>query len=216
MNKVHALATGDASLYHARVVSRHDVMLTVAYGTLHLRCLRAAGCLLVPEPGDLVLVCASEHDAYVIAVLAQMASDMPREVVFEGDTRLRVNDGSLEVGADHGVEMIAGERYKVTADRAELSFRTAEMHCESYLASGESNLQQWTRIHELADQRWSGVREERLEVIDRVVRVAAHDQLEAGSVAQRIEEDWSVSAADVSMKADQCVAIDATGYIALG
>jgi hypothetical protein len=216
MNNVRALATGDTWLYHACVVSRDDAVLTVACGGRQLRCLRAAGCLLVPEAGDLVLVCAGEHDAYVIAVLMQAASDEPHEVVFEGDTRLLVKDGSLAVAASHAVEIAAGERYTVSADQAELTFQTAKMQCHSYMAAGEANLQRWTQIHELADQRWSGVREERLEAIDRVVRVARHDQLEANSVAQRIEEDWSVRAADASLKADQSVTIDSNGPIALG
>ena len=146
MNNVHALATGGASFFHARVVSRDDAMLLVACGNQHLRCTRAAGCLLVPEPGDLVLLCADEHDAYVIAVLVQSACDAPREVAFEGDTQLRVKDGRLEMAASHGVEIAAGEHYKVSAKQADFTFRTARMKCDRYSASGQVNLQQWAQI----------------------------------------------------------------------
>jgi hypothetical protein len=61
---------------------------------------RAASCLLVPEPGDQVLVSGQdEKSVYIIAVL-ERAGDVPARLVMDGDTSLSVSGGSLAVHAD--------------------------------------------------------------------------------------------------------------------
>lgn len=62
---------------------------------------RAASCLLVPQPGDRVLL-AFTPELYILAVLDQ-AEDSPSDIVLDGDAKITTPTGRLDISSAEGV-----------------------------------------------------------------------------------------------------------------
>lgn len=71
------------------------------------RAKRAAGCLLVPARGDVVLTASSQRGVWVLTVLERDEREEARLRV-EGDVRVELPSGSLAVSAREGVELASG------------------------------------------------------------------------------------------------------------
>lgn len=109
------------------------------------RATRAASCLLLPGPGDQVLL--SEDDfgrAYVLAVLERSAEHGDNRLCLDGPTRLEVNGGQLSIAAGQGVELssaahvsLAATELNVHAARAEIGLEETRMAGKSFSASIE-------------------------------------------------------------------------------
>jgi hypothetical protein len=113
--------------------------VTLADGHRPLRCRRAASCLLLPAPGDTVMVAGPHDDAlYVIAVVAQ-ADRRSATLAFDGDLRLQSkrggiaiqSAGALDLQSDTAVATRAPQ-WKLTAERgqcsvSELDYQGAEV-----------------------------------------------------------------------------------------
>jgi len=67
------------------------------------RARRAASCLLVPEPGDRVLL-ALEPEPFIVAVL-ERGGEQPAALRLDGDVRLEVPSGKLDIAASEGVRL---------------------------------------------------------------------------------------------------------------
>jgi hypothetical protein len=106
----------------------HEVL--TADGTHHLPCRRAASCLLVPAPGDTVMLAGTgEDDLYLIAVIAQ-ADARQATVAVGGELTLR-SAGALSLQSDAAVHTRAPE-WHLSAERArckvaELDYQGAEV-----------------------------------------------------------------------------------------
>ncbi|MGQ0502408.1 MAG: DUF3540 domain-containing protein [Panacagrimonas sp.] len=101
------------------------VTVRTAAGVIVTR--KAVSCLLEPEAGDKVLVSgASASEGYVIAVLERSAST-PQRLRLSGDTRLTVENGSLQLLSEQGIEMKAGSAVSIDAPRLEARARHAHL-----------------------------------------------------------------------------------------
>lgn len=104
-----------------------------------LRCRRAASCLLLPEPGDTVMVAGPHDDAlYLIAVVAQADSSQTTLAV-DGDLRLQSRHGGIAIRGAGAIELqsdtavasrspqwtLAAERAQCTV--SELDYQGAEV-----------------------------------------------------------------------------------------
>lgn len=113
--------------------------VTLSDGHRPLRCRRAASCLLLPAPGDTVMVAGPHDDAlYVIAVVAQ-ADRRRATLAVDGDLRLHSkrggiaihSAGALDLQSDTAVATRAPQ-WKLTAERgqcsvSELDYQGAEV-----------------------------------------------------------------------------------------
>ncbi len=113
--------------------------VTLVDGHRTLRCQRAASCLLLPAPGDTVMVAGPHDDAlYVIAVVVQ-ADRRSATLAVDGDLRLQSkrggiaiqSAGTLDLQSDTAVATRAPQ-WKLTAERgqcnvSELDYQGAEV-----------------------------------------------------------------------------------------
>jgi len=113
--------------------------VTLADGHRPLRCRRPARCLLLPAPGDTVMVAGPHDDAlYVIAVVAQ-ADRRQATLAVDGDLRLHSkrggiaihSAGALDLQSDTAVATRAPQ-WSLTAERgqcsvSELDYQGAEV-----------------------------------------------------------------------------------------
>lgn len=114
-----------------------DLML--ADGHRSLRCQRAASCLLLPAPGDTVMVAGTGDDAlYVIAVVAQ-ADRRQATLAVDGDLRLQSKRGGIAIRSALALDLqsdasvaTSAPQWKLTAERgecnvSELDYQGAEL-----------------------------------------------------------------------------------------
>jgi hypothetical protein len=103
----------------------HDVCVSSATGAPHpLPCRRAASCLLVPAPGDTVMVAGASEDAlYLIAVIAQ-ADPGHATLAVGGELTLR-STGALALQSDTAVHTHAPE-WQLNAERAQCKVDTLD------------------------------------------------------------------------------------------
>lgn len=113
--------------------------VTLADGHRTLRCQRAASCLLLPAPGDTVMVAGPHDDAlYVIAVVAQ-ADRGQATLAVDGDLRLLSKRGGIAIHSAGALDMQSdtavatrAPQWKLTAERgqcsvSELDYQGAEV-----------------------------------------------------------------------------------------
>ena len=94
---------------------------------------RAPSCLVLPEPGDLVLVASLDAGAFVIAILDR-APGRAATISVDGDLAIKLPTGSFTVTAQEGIEIAAEEKLEITAATLEVEAARGEIH------AGEASL----------------------------------------------------------------------------
>jgi hypothetical protein len=110
---------------------RHEVV--VAGDSRALACLRAASCLLVPAPGDTVMVAGtgdSDGELYLIAVVAQAD---PRQAVLavNGDLTLASRHGAVAVRSAGALELQSDTAVATRAPEWQLNAERGQCHVAS-------------------------------------------------------------------------------------
>lgn len=86
-----------------------------------LQAKRAKGCLLEPEPGDLVLfAAATDGRCYVLSVL-EREEGVPGTIVADGDLNIKVPRGRLGVAAQEGIGMVSAKGVSVVSANLEVN-----------------------------------------------------------------------------------------------
>ncbi|CAM3850308.1 DUF3540 domain-containing protein [Bordetella bronchialis] len=204
-----------ARMYHARLVMRDGAR----YGALTEEgaswVTAAAGCLLQPEVGDLVLLSVAAGQGYILTVLERGTPESIACIEIPGSLRLSVPDGRLEVQARQGVALDAGDALSLRAQSATAAFDRAEVASESLRLAGQDMHTCWTTRTDVSGTRLDIATRGETHLAQSVRRIAGHEDVSAGSLRQTVDEDWSVQAATADLKARDRVAIDA-GSVQIG
>jgi hypothetical protein len=204
-----------ARLYHARLVMRDGAR----YGALTDEGAHwvtpAAGCLLQPEIGDLVLASVAGGQGYILTVLERGTPEAIARIEVPGSLRLSVPEGRLELDAAQGVSLDAGPSLSLKAETAAAAFEQAEVCSQSLRVAGETLHTTWTSRTDVSGTRLDIATRGETHLAQSVRRVAGHEEVSAGSLRQTVTEDWSVQAATADVKAADRVAIDA-GSVQIG
>ena len=176
---------------------------------------RAAGCLLKPEQGDLVLWWSDGRDAaYVLTVLERLP-DLPALLSVEGDLALNSEKGSVSINGAGRVELISGREVRLAGPT--LGMDSLEMEVST------QKLALWARMVETRAGVVKLIAKSLDSVIDRVQqklkdcirRVEGTDITKAGQICQEAEQLYSLDCGYGAINADKDVKIDAE-HIHLG
>lgn len=114
---------------------RHEVL--VAGDSRALACLRAASCLLVPAPGDTVMVAGpgeseneNENELYLIAVVAQ-ADARQAVLAVNGDLTLASRHGAVAVRSAGALELQSDTAVATRAPEWQLNAERGQCHVAS-------------------------------------------------------------------------------------
>ncbi|WP_161794776.1 DUF3540 domain-containing protein [Desulfonatronum thioautotrophicum] len=171
-----------------------------------MEALRAAGCLLVPSPGDLVLLMRHSGGIhYVLQILEQR--DPASMLRFPGDLSLDVSQGNCSVYAQklevtgresaavHGREVtLAGEQGRMRFANLDVLAKLLEARIQRVHAFGEC-------IRLAASQLTSR--------LGRVLRWTGYELHRARSVRTEVEERFTVQAGQADILAKDEVTVDA-------
>ena len=181
----------------------------------NIRAKRAAGCLLKPEEGDLVLWWSDGRDtAYIITVL-ERPDERPAALSVKGDLVLGSETGNVSITGAHRVELTAGREVSLLSPR--LGLESTEMEVSTQKFSF------WARMVETRAGVVKLMAKTLDSVIDRVQqkmkdclrRVEGTDILKAGQISQEADQLYSLDCGYGAINADKDVKIDAE-HIHLG
>lgn len=208
-----APAAAGTGLHAATVIGRAGKWLFLS-GPFE-RALRAESCLLEPETGDLVLVCAGLPAApgvaavtlpYVLAVLTRAQAEHGT-LTLPGGAALETRDGALRVSAAQISLEAAGQ---VRTSAREIAFDAVDAQFNVQRAR--------TRIGELdaGVGRLSLVAQSLVSTVGRLVQRAREscrwvdttDELRAGSTRWRVSGHAQLHARQATVRADEMVRID--------
>ncbi len=179
----------------------------VRAGAATLRAKRAVGCLVAPQPGDLVLVGVAARGAWVLSVL-----ERPRETAttlsLDGDVALTVDTGRLTVSARDGVDVASPATLRATADRVEVSAREAEGSFEGVRLLGGLVELEGARVRVVAEalEQTVGRFTQRLGRAYRFIEEV--DQLRAGGIDYVARRLLAVHGEHATVSADGLVKVD--------
>jgi hypothetical protein len=168
---------------------------------------RAAGCLLDPAPGDVVLVGAAGEEAWILVVLERDPA-RSTEIAVEGDLRLRSSRGKVAVVGQEGVDLISAGATKLVSRTVEVRSTSASVVVEGIELVGG-----WVR----AEVDRARVVAQSLEhVLDRFTqrvrrsyrKIEDIEQVQAGTIHQRVEKTMRMHAGDAAVTADGIVKVD--------
>jgi len=176
-----------------------DSLYIVAVDQRRIRAVQAAGCLLTPEAGDVVLLAESaEEKTYIVSVLTKNNAhtahiNLPADTVVSAqggdlllcaDKRITLNAPEVHIYADKGVAEIRDTRF--TADTVELSI---------------------SRLRAV----WGAVELRAERVVQRISRLYRRIRMEDSQLEQlhcSVDKTYTIEAGDVTIEADERLRLD--------
>lgn len=198
-----------ARLEHARLVMRDGRNYGALMQEGALWVTAAAGCLLQPEVGDLVLVSIAAGRGYVLTVLERGTPESVAQIEFPGDLRLSLPSGQLHLSAAAGLSLDAGPSLTVSATQASVSVAQAELSCGTMRIDGGSAHTNWKSRTDVSGERLEIAARSETHLQQSVRHIAGHEDMLCGSLRQTVTEDWSVHAATAELRGRDRVSVDA-------
>lgn len=194
-------------LARGHVVLREGHRVSVAVdGGGELVARPAASCLLAPEIGDRVLVAVGD-ESFVLAVLTR-DDTTPRRVVFEGDTRLEVTGGRLDLAAERGVGVTTPRAVSIFAQKVAARASVGELFVDGIDVVAKSARSQIDKLS-LVATTYDAVVERIAERTKRVYRfVEEIDRLRARHLDYRAEKTAQITADNTAVTARQVAKLD--------
>jgi hypothetical protein len=213
-NLAQLVAPEDARLFSARVLEADGgEILIQEHAALH-RARRAAGCLLAPRKGDLVLAARMGEECYLLNVLERDAQ-APARIEVEGDLELSAPSGSLEVSARDGLDMASPARVGLTASELSVTAAHGRVALESLSFLGGLVRARLDKLRLAARTVDSVVERLTQSLKNRFTRVEELDRLEAACISQEADDLFSARGKYSLVSAEEDVKIDG-GMIHLG
>jgi len=207
---IRPIETPTLALGYAVVESVTDDGILVRTTEGRLRARKAASCLLVPGPGDQVLLSEDTFGrTYVLAVLERSDHHTDNRLALSGPTRMTVADGDLTLTADHGVDLASPNRIGLSAATLQVHAARADIGLEETTVAGRSLSASFERIRTVARTMDSFVRQwvQRMSSCFRYVREV--DETQAASARQLVEGTLTVQTGNSVHMAEGHVKIDA-------
>ncbi|MDR5837111.1 DUF3540 domain-containing protein [Caballeronia sp. LZ034LL] len=182
--------------------------------------LRAASCLLEPQPGDLVLVCdalpahpveagvtAAVSVAYVLAVLVRSQATATATLALPGGTALESADGELRVRAPRitleGADQIRASTREFALDSVSASI--VSHRAQARIGALDAGIE---RLSLVAKSFVSTVGQLLSRVQDSTRRIEGNDDLHAGSAHWRVEGHAHMHTRHTTLMSDEVTRVD--------
>lgn len=174
-----------------------EYVVETDWGAAH--CRRAAGCLLKPETGDTVLASIGGRGSYVLSVLERSGAAAPA-VDLEPGTVIRSENGDLDLFAAGKLACGAAE-LEVRAVRASAAAETASVTGGLFSVRARS-------IRTMAEQVETVARDLTQRLASMFRHTKEHEECQAGSKRQLVEETFAVQSKNAVVVADEDVRLD--------
>lgn len=174
-----------------------------------LRAHKASSCLLEPKTGDRVLVFSDQDEHFILSVLAQSeTATRENELVFDGPTRFRVNQGNLALQSNGDIQVAADCCIRFASDEIQAHARKAEATIDQCTLFGRVLKVQAEVIRSAARVMDLLVKRITLRADDSVRYVRKHDEVQAGSARYLTEKTLTMHSKNAVHTGEELVSIN--------
>ena len=178
-----------------QALDRHYV---VEVGHRRIRAVQAAGCLLAPEPDDIVLLAEqAEGKVYIVSVLSRTAK--PARINLPADTVVAAQDGDLLLYADRQISLKSPEMH-FQVDRGVAEIRDADFTADTVEISISRLRAVWSAVETRAER-----------VLQRVTRLYRRIRMEDSRLEElhcSVDKTCRIEAGEVRIEADERLRLD--------
>ncbi|MFW5836821.1 MAG: DUF3540 domain-containing protein [Desulfovibrionaceae bacterium] len=161
------------------------------------RAYRACGCLMLPEPGDVVLVYAGPGKAvYILSVLEK--ANPEATLAFDDAVRIQARR----------VEMEGAESMSLSAPDVEFRGARGTVGFLGFSLTAGDMSAKIGKLTSFVEQARSSVRSLIQTVRDSLRRVESMETVEAARMRTTVEKSWTLKTGSAALRADQDVDID--------
>ncbi|MGM0423815.1 MAG: DUF3540 domain-containing protein [Thermodesulfobacteriota bacterium] len=164
-----------------------------------IECQRAAGCLLKPRTGDKVLASISQDNSYIISVLERNP---------ESEPNLDLAAGTVISSASGDLSLAAAGKLSCGADRLEMSSRRAEITTDSISFTSRLFKAQVRVFKTIAEEIDTVAKDLTQRLVSVFRQTKEHEECQAGSKRQLVEETWTMQSKNAVVTADEDVRVD--------
>jgi hypothetical protein len=111
-------------------------------------CIRAAGCLVEPGVGDLVLLAVGEEKCYILTLLERADETLPFVVTLHEGAAIEAAPGRIALQARREVTLQAQGRVGITGERFDLTAREGRMVVRNLTMIGDRLESVWQECRE--------------------------------------------------------------------
>ena len=198
------------TLGYATVESRKGDEFMVQTPTGRARARKAAGCLLVPQEGDQVLLSQDGFGrCYVLSILERSDSRAGNHIALIGPTRLEVADGDLTLAAESGLGLVSPTHIALAAATLDVHAGRADIGIEETRLAGKSLSATFERIRTVAKSMDSFIKSWVQRMASCFRYVEEIDETQAASARQLVEGTLTVQTGNSVHMAEGHVKIDA-------
>nr|WP_314488889.1 DUF3540 domain-containing protein [uncultured Pseudomonas sp.] len=166
----------------------------------------ALGCLLQPAVGDRVLVSLEGNEGYILSVL-ERSQAQTGQLRIEGDLNLTLPSGALTIQTRDGMLVDAGALLALTAHTASLRIDDAQLALGTLQVAGQRADNHWLERNDTTARHCEQTLRHEADYGDSSRRVQGHEDLQSGSLRQRVDKDWSLHGETLDLFADASVAV---------
>ena len=151
----------------------------------------AFSCLVVPEPGDKVLLQSADHQLYILAIL-ERTQECETRLIAEGDVSLASRDGSVDIRAKSKVSMASADGISLTSRDVGIASLNTQLHSQKLALRGEQMESQWREVRTITDA-WHLVADTMTEKLKNAFRkVDGTNQQTSHNHLQQVDETLSM------------------------
>ncbi|XOF35008.1 MAG: DUF3540 domain-containing protein [Candidatus Electrothrix sp. YB6] len=175
-----------------------DRRYVVEVGQRRIPAVQAAGCLLAPEPDDMVLLAEqAEGKAYIISVLNRSAK--PARINLPADTIVAARGGDLLFYADRQISLKSPEMH-FQADRGVAEIRDADFTADTVEISVSRLRAVWSAVETRAER-----------VLQRITRLYRRIRIEESRLEElhcSVDKTCRIEAEEITLEADERLRLD--------
>ncbi|WP_027183037.1 DUF3540 domain-containing protein [Desulfovibrio inopinatus] len=207
-NLANRIDTSRPTLEYGEVVSHGDdgFVVTVSFGAISAQ--QAAGCLLRPAPGDMVLVSLDASGlSFILSVLRRHESNQNQEhLAFEND--LTICARNIVLSADKSSCLVSGEENTLVSRKLSMVAEEAEAHLERTSFFGRFFSAQTNTITVVAKAMEHVVSAFTQRLKNAVKLVEEHDEVQANTARHLTKETLTMHSRNAVHVAEEMVKID--------
>lgn len=210
-NLARELQNQAASLVYGTVLAHGDAAYSVACDQGPLTCERADGCLLKPQPGDLVLVATTSDTAgYILSIIKRAQSGKrPAVLDVQGDLNISTADGDLTLASNRNLSLFAGSEASIVSEKLSAGAIRAQLQAHKVSVATRLFTGSYSVVS-MAAESVEHVFSSLTQKLRNCVRmVEEHDEVTASSARLAVQDDYAVQSRNEVHLAEEVVKIDA-------
>ncbi len=169
---------------------------------------KAAGCLLKPCVGDLVLFCANNAGENFILSVLQQQDPSKSAICMTGDLDLEVKDSRLHIHAGQGISIHSDKEWVLGANEFQVKALKGEIFCKQMFCAGEFFSGQFVKGR-VAIGYLESVLDKMVQRVNRCFRtITGLEQVKAGRLKLWAKETLQIKSKSASMRARDKIKID--------